>query len=98
MPLYGFRTGTQHQVKCVAKQYLGAGLGHLRRIQCLYRAVGANRHERRRCHFPPGKVHDPGTGAAIAGTELKLHMTGGHGISINALEWRGSLFRASALA
>ena len=68
--------GPEHKMECIAENNLGAGFGDLLRRQALDRAVGADRHERRRFDSPTREHQAPATRGAIHGQQVELHVAG----------------------
>ena len=73
-----FGTRSQHEMKSIAEDYVGPGIANLLRTQTFDTAIGTDRHKGWRSYFAPRKLHGAGSGLAIGGIYLKLHMTVGH--------------------
>ena len=72
----GFDAGPEHKMEGITENNLGAGFGDLLRRQALDRAVGADRHERRRLDGPTREHQAPATRGAVRGQQVELHVAG----------------------
>ncbi len=73
MPADDVGARPQHEVEGVAEDDLRTGAAHLLRRHRLDRAVGADRHERRRLHAAAGKFQAAAAGGAVRGGDFKSH-------------------------
>src|SRR5881394_47690 len=63
----------QHQVKRVAENDFCADLAQLLRRHRLHRAIGPDRHERRRLDDAALERETPAAGRAVGGEQIELH-------------------------
>ena len=75
MLLNNLCTRSQHKVKGIAKNNLGANLRDITRQHPFYRAIGAHRHKSWCLNLTAGKGQLTTTGIAIGFVQFKLHRT-----------------------
>ena len=77
-PPDGVRAGAQEQVVGVGEHDAGADGAEVGRVQGLDRALGRDRHERRRGQFAVRRAERPGARLAVGGVQAKVRR--GHGV------------------